>query len=83
MTLAEYQLAEIRKILMELPEKHLIRVQAIAVTLRNILSTGDHAHVAYWLVCAEEAARDAEGVNGRLRIAISNLRDVGIGGTLT
>jgi len=40
----------------DLPEGDRIRVQAIAQTLRNILTAGPQAQIAFMLVAAEVAA---------------------------
>jgi hypothetical protein len=50
-------LYEVREAIDNLPEDDRIKVQAIAMTLRNILRDNWHAEMAYALVGAEEAAK--------------------------
>lgn len=53
----DIQLYEVRKVILKLPEDDRIHVEAIAMTLRNILKNNPHASMAFALVGAEEAAK--------------------------
>ena len=57
MTPEKIALYEIREMIETLPEEDRIRVQAIAMTLRNILTDGPLAMMAFALVGAEQAAK--------------------------
>ena len=57
MTTEQIVLDEIRNNILKLPEPIQLRVAAIAMTLRSILSNGEAAKYAFALVGAEEAAK--------------------------
>jgi hypothetical protein len=50
-------LHEVRQEIEQLPVENRIRIEAIARTLRNLLSQDPHAAMAFALVGAEEAAK--------------------------
>ncbi len=57
MTPEKQVLYEVREAIEGLPEDDRVRVQVIAMTLRNILTDGPLAMMAFALVGAEQAAK--------------------------